>query len=538
MRCPRRRAVSPVLFSGGAGDAPHVRYQILNAPREVTPSLPPSIFRRFGKGFAKACQIRSNAARVLGDKTKTMITPVLLCGGSGTRLWPLSRKSYPKQFAALLGEESLFQAAARRLSGPGYAPPVVVTASEFRFLVAEQLTAAGVDPGALLIEPEGKNTAPAVLAAALQIAQTDPEALMLVAPSDHVIPDAAAFQAAVEIGRAAAEAGQIVTFGLTPDRAETGYGWLELARRPDGQTVQPLTRFVEKPDAEAAQIMLNQGRFLWNAGLFLVSVPALLNAFAAYAPALLEPVQAAVDQGRADLGFLRLEPQAWAGIAPISLDYAVMEEAENISVVPFRAGWSDLGDWQAVWREMGPDAHGVATSGGALALDCRDTLLRAEAGGQALVGLGLHGIVAVAMQDAVLVADASRAQEVKQAVAALKDAGAGQAETFPVDYRAWGWVEVLVATPGFEVRRIVIHPGKALTLQSHAHRSEHWVVVQGAALVTVDGIAQRVEESQSVYVPRGVKHRLENPGDVDMALIEVQVGSYLGEDDVTRYTAG
>lgn len=466
-----------------------------------------------------------------------MITPVLLCGGSGTRLWPLSRKSYPKQFSALIGEESLFQAAARRLSGPGYAPPIVVTASEFRFLAAEQLTTTGIEPGALMIEPEGRNTAPAVLAAALMIAKTDPEALMLVAPSDHVIPDAAAFRAAVDMGRIAAEAGQLVTFGVSPTRAETGYGWLELEAMPNGPAPLPLTRFVEKPDAKTAAAMLTAGRFLWNAGLFLFSVTTILEAFAAHAPDMMEPVEAAVDQGHADLDFFRLDPAAWAEARAISIDYAVMEHAGNISAVPFSAGWSDLGDWQAVWREMGPDNTGVASSGAAVALDCQDSLLRSEAGSQTLVGIGLKDIVAVAMPDAVLVADASRAQEVKDAVAALKGQGARQAETFPIDYRPWGWAEVLVTAPHFEVRRIVIHPGKSLTLQSHVHRSEHWVVVQGTADVVIDGAGRTLSPTQSIEVPRGAVHRLENSGPHDMVLIEVQTGSYLGEDDVTRYVA-
>lgn len=291
------------------------------------------------------------------------ITPVLLCGGSGTRLWPLSRKSYPKQFAAIAGEETLFQASARRLSGEGYAAPVVVTGSDFRFIVTEQLQAAGIDPGAILIEPEGRNTAPAVLAAALHVAASDPEALLLVAPSDHVVPDADAFRAAVVAGVSAAQAGQLVTFGITPDRPETGYGYLKLAAAPEGSTPVKLDSFVEKPDVDSATAMVADGKHLWNGGIFLFRASDIITAFEAHAPALMTPVKAACEAAKADLGFLRLDPEAWRQAEDISIDYAVMEKADNLSVVPFSAGWSDLGDWDSVWREAGPDENGVVATG-------------------------------------------------------------------------------------------------------------------------------------------------------------------------------
>ncbi|MFW8595907.1 mannose-1-phosphate guanylyltransferase/mannose-6-phosphate isomerase [Cribrihabitans neustonicus] len=466
-----------------------------------------------------------------------MITPILLCGGSGTRLWPLSRQSYPKQFVPLTRDSTLFQASARRLSGEGFAAPMVLTHSDFRFIVTEQLAGAGIDPGAVLIEPEGRNTAPAVLAAALQLEQSDPEGLMLVAPSDHVVPDAAAFRAAVEAGAAAAREGRLVTFGIAPDRPETGYGYLELAGDPGGFAPRPLAlkRFVEKPDRASAEAMLASGQYLWNAGIFLFSVQAILAAFRQHAPELMAPVEAAVEQARPDLGFLRLDPEAWAGAPDISIDYAVMEKAENLAVVPFAGGWSDLGGWDAVWREAQPDARGVVAHGNATAIDCADSLLRSEDAGLELVGIGLENIIAVAMPDAVLVADASRAQDVKQAVAALKATGAPQATRFPKDHRPWGWFESLAVGDRFQVKRIHVHPGAALSLQSHHHRAEHWVVVEGTARVTVEGEAVLVSENQSVYVPLGAKHRLENPGKVPVVLIEVQTGAYLGEDDIIRY---
>ena len=466
-----------------------------------------------------------------------MIYPVLLCGGSGTRLWPLSRQSYPKQFASLMGTQTLFQASAKRLASDGFAGPIVLTNSDYRFIVTEQLADMDIEPAAILIEPEGRNTAPAVLAAALWLEKTDPNGMMLIAPSDHVVPDEDAFRAAVSAGMSAATDGNLVTFGIKPTHAETGYGYLELAQDPGDFSARPLdlAKFIEKPDTKAAEEMLKAGNFLWNAGIFLFSVKAILAAFRAHAPGLLEPVQEAVNEGAHDLAFLRLAPEPWAKADNISIDYAVMEKADNLSVVPFAAGWSDLGGWDAVWRETNPDARGVATSGAATALDCDNTLLRSEDPNLEVVGIGLNNIMAVAMPDAVLIADTSRAQDVKLAVSALKKKSAKQADTFPKDHRPWGWFESLVIGERFQVKRIVVHPGASLSLQSHHHRSEHWIVVEGTAEVTVGDEVKLVTENQSVYIPLGAVHRMTNPGKVPMVLIEVQTGSYLGEDDIIRY---
>ncbi|MCA3512281.1 MAG: mannose-1-phosphate guanylyltransferase/mannose-6-phosphate isomerase [Rhodobacter sp.] len=467
----------------------------------------------------------------------TCLYPVLLCGGSGTRLWPLSRKSFPKQFARFGDGGTLFQAAAQRLVGPDVMPPVVITSADFRFIVTEQLSEAGIDPGPILIEPSQRNTAPAILAAVLHLEASNPEALLLVMPSDQVVPDRVAFGTAVRAGIADAAAGQIVTFGVRPSRAETGYGWLELDRQPGSHEpdVIDLRRFVEKPKREVAETMLADGRYLWNAGIFLMSVAAARKAFEDHAPQLLDPVRRAVAGAKADLGFLRLAAEPWAGAQDISVDYAVMERAANLKVVPFGGAWSDLGDWESVWRESSPDGDGLVTHGAVTAIDSRNSLLRSETQGLELVGIGLDNIIAVAMDDAVLVADKSRAQDVKQAVARLKAKGARQAETFPRDHRPWGWFETLVLADRFQVKRIVVHPGAALSLQSHVHRSEHWIVVAGTAKVTVNDTVQLLTENQSVYVPLGAVHRMENPGKVPMVLIEVQTGVYLGEDDIIRY---
>jgi len=466
------------------------------------------------------------------------ITPVILCGGNGTRLWPLSRASHPKQFQRLLGPASLFQDTALRLAHPGYAPPVIVTSAAHRFLATGQLGEIGVEPGAVLLEPEGRNTGPAILAAALSAAQTAPEALLLVCPSDHAIGVPAALHAAVAAGRAAAAAGALVTFGVTPDRAETGYGWLELETPPDPAAPLaplPLRAFVEKPCAARAAAMFAGGRHLWNSGIFLFTAAAVIAAFARHRPAMLEAVRAALAAARPDLGFLRLAPKPWAGAEALSIDHAVMEAAENRVTVPLAGPWSDLGSWDAVGAAMAGDGAGNALAGPVTAIDCENSLLRAESPGQVLVGIGLRDVVAVALGDAVLVADRSRGQEVGRAVAALTAAGVAQAREHPRQHRPWGWYETLASGPRFQVKRLSVAPGGVLSLQSHMHRAEHWVVVAGMARVTLGAEVRMLAENASIYIPLGAVHRLENPGKVELQIIEVQSGGYFGEDDITRY---
>jgi len=468
------------------------------------------------------------------------ITPVILCGGSGTRLWPLSRRSYPKQFVNIIGEQTLFQQSATRCTGTAFAPPVIVTNSDFRFIVTQQLSQVGIDPGAILIEACARNTAPALLAAALVQAQLDPQAIMLAAPSDHLITDLAAFHDTVARGAAAAAGGAIVTLGITPDRPETGYGYLELDASAEIQDIglqgtRPLIRFVEKPDASRAAAMLEAGNYLWNAGLFLYQAQTLIDAFTAHAPDMLHAVREAVAQAQTDLGFLRLAPAAWKACEDISIDYAIMEKADSLVVSVHAGDWSDLGGWEAIRQHGAPDAQGVSTAGAVTAMDCHDTLLRSEAEGLHLVGLGLRDIVAIAMPDAVLVVDRSRVGDVGQVVKQLRLDAIAQADTLPKDHRPWGYFETLTLAPRFQVKRIVVNPGAALSLQSHMHRAEHWIVVAGTARVTIDDEIRILSENQSVYIPLGAVHRMENPGKVPMELIEVQTGSYLGEDDIIRY---
>jgi mannose-1-phosphate guanylyltransferase/mannose-1-phosphate guanylyltransferase/mannose-6-phosphate isomerase len=436
-----------------------------------------------------------------------------------------------------MGQETMFQSSAQRLSGEQFDKPVILTSSDFRFIVTEQLSEIGVDPSAILIEPESRNTAPAILAAALWWQNDDPDALMLIAPCDHIVPDVSAFHEAISVGVEAANAGHLVTFGITPNHPETGYGYLELSEKIDNEHCRtiPLSRFIEKPDRQSAEKMLESGNFLWNAGIFLFKVKTIIEAFRTSCPQLLAPVEQSIQKGKPDLGFLRLAPENWAEAEDISIDYAVMEKADILSVVPFSSGWSDLGGWDAVWQESKKDANRVALSGNTTAIDCKDTLLRSENEGLTLVGIGLENLIAVAMADAVLIADKDRAQDVKTAVKTLKQKAIRQAETFPIDHRPWGWFETLVLADRFQVKRIVVKPGGSLSLQSHFHRSEHWIVVEGTAKVTIGQNEQLVSENQSVYIPLGELHRLENPGKIPMVLIEIQTGTYLGEDDITRY---
>lgn len=459
-----------------------------------------------------------------------MITPVILCGGSGTRLWPLSRKAYPKQFLPLAGDETLFQSTLSRLSGEAFDAPIVLTGEEFRFIATDQAQAIGLEDATVVIEPAPRDTAAAVLVAAL-IHEANPERLLLIAPSDHVIGDSEAFLAAVAAGAGAAAQGRLVTFGVQPTRAETGYGYLELARASVLCAPVPLESFREKPDAATAADFLAAGRYLWNAGIFLARAGDLIAAFETHAPELMAPVRAALAGGAEDLSFLRLDASSWDKTPAISFDYAVMERAENVAAVPVDCGWNDLGSWEAM---IEPEKD-VTTHGAVTAIDVTGSYLRSEEPGVHMLGLGLKNVIAVATRDAVLIADRSRLQEVKAAVATLKNNKAPQAEDHPRFHRPWGWYETLCLGPRFQVKRIMVKPGGILSLQSHMHRSEHWVVVAGTAEVTIGGKVQLVTENQSVYIPLGEKHRMANPGKVPMFLIEVQTGAYLGEDDIVRY---
>ncbi|GGX59680.1 mannose-1-phosphate guanylyltransferase/mannose-6-phosphate isomerase [Tateyamaria omphalii] len=461
-----------------------------------------------------------------------MIHPVILAGGAGTRLWPVSRKSYPKQFAQLIEGQSLFQRTIGRVSGKGFAKPIVITAEDYRFIARQQLADVDASVSELVIEPVGRNTAAAILTAAL-IRKSEPEAILAVLPSDHMIEDEGAFRRSLQKAMRLAAKGAIVTFGIQPDHAATGFGYLKV--EGGNQDALMISEFSEKPEANRAAEMLVSGSWLWNSGMFLFRVDAVLKAFEAHAPEMLAPVEAALALGGRDLGFRRLSEDAFFRCQDISFDHAIMEHVGECAALELTCGWSDLGSWTALKDHEDADDGDNVTSGNATAIDCEGTLLKSENPDVKLVGLGLKDIVAVATDDGILVADASHGSHVGKVVETLRAEGAQQADGFRRCYRPWGYYETLSLGPRFQVKRIMVEPGAKLSLQSHLHRAEHWVVVSGSAMVTVDDDEKLLSENESTYIPLGAVHRLENPGKLPLHLIEVQSGCYLGEDDIIRY---
>jgi mannose-1-phosphate guanylyltransferase/mannose-6-phosphate isomerase len=463
------------------------------------------------------------------------IHPVILSGGSGTRLWPMSRTHYPKQFLPLAGDQSLLQQAALRVAGvPGFAAPLVIANEEHRFLIAEQLREIGVVPQALLLEPVGRNTAPAIAVAALRLIDADLASLMLVMPSDHTIDDPAAFRAAVERATVAARAGFLVTFGVTPERAETGYGYIERGKAlPGSEGAFKVARFVEKPDAATAERYVASGEFFWNSGIFLFPAALYVSELEQLRPDMLESCRRALSGARCDDDFVRLDKAAFAECPADSVDYAVMERTARAAVVPVRMGWSDLGSWVALWDAADKDADGNALVGKVVAEDARNCYLRSEAG--LVAALGVEDLVVVATADAVMLAPRGRAQDVRQLVARLVAEDRTEAEALPRVHRPWGSYETLHAGHRVQVKHIVVKPGGKLSLQMHHHRAEHWVVVQGTARIRRGDEEIMLTEDQSTYIPLGTKHRLENPGKIPLHVIEVQSGAYLDEDDIVRF---
>ncbi|SEA67109.1 MULTISPECIES: mannose-1-phosphate guanylyltransferase/mannose-6-phosphate isomerase [Acidovorax] len=473
-----------------------------------------------------------------------LIQPVVLSGGSGTRLWPLSREKYPKQLLALMGDDSLLQATLRRVEGtPGadIAPPLVVCNEEYRFVVAEQLRVIGTQ-GRIVLEPVGRNTAPALTLAALAAQSGGADPVLLVMPSDHVVAQPAVFQEGVRHAARLAQDGAIVTFGITPDRPETGYGYIQAGASVGEGGARTITRFVEKPDLATAEGYLQAGDYLWNSGLFVLRASVWLQALERCRPDILAACQASWKDGVSDLSFLRVEAEAFAACPSDSIDYAVMERlggAQSLLdlpsgvVVPLSAGWSDVGAWDALWQILPKDAQGNVAQGRTLMQDSRNTL--ALSSGRLLACVGVQGLVVVETPDAVLVADQRHTQDVKKIVDRLKRDGRTEGLLHRKVYRPWGWYDGVDAGERFQVKRILVKPGGKLSLQMHHHRAEHWIVVRGTARVTKGDEVFLLSENQSTYIPLGVTHRLENPGQVDLEMIEVQSGSYLGEDDIVRF---
>ncbi len=470
---------------------------------------------------------------------------VILSGGSGTRLWPLSREKHPKQLLSIIGDQTMLQQTAQRLRGLSDELPVdqtvmVVCNEEYRFITAQQLVDAGYSDSKLILEPFGKNTAPALTLAALQASQQEQDRVLLVMPADHVMRDLNAFHLAIKQAYHHALNGAMVTFGIIPDRPETGYGYLETGPLQTGQAAQALLGFVEKPDLETAQRYLDGGQHLWNSGLFMMRASVWLKAMQAFQPEMLAACQQAMTDAKLDQDFIRIDKQAFANTPADSIDYAVMEKLQTQPaleipgvVIPLQAGWSDVGAWDAVWQNSEKDQNNNVGLGDAILEQCQDSFI--YAGHRLVAGLGLHDVIVVETPDAVLVANKAHTQEIKKIVNRLKLEAPHHTENHRKVYRPWGHYDSIDAGPGFQVKRIVVKPGGRLSMQLHHHRAEHWIVVSGKALVTRGDDVMTLVANQSTYIPLGVKHRLENPGDCDLELIEVQSGSYLGEDDIVRF---
>ena len=468
----------------------------------------------------------------MSSENKRSIHPYILSGGSGTRLWPLSRKSYPKQFLKLVGEDSLLQQTAQRLRGPHFSDPSVLANNDHRFIIAEQMQMVGSKPKDIILEPVGRNTAPAALIAALRSAQSDDDALILLLPSDHVIKDVEKFQKTILSGINDASNGHLVTFGIKPTAPETGYGYIETSGAP--QTALDVERFVEKPELAKAKEYLAAGNFFWNAGIFMYRAGSMIEAFADHAPQILTHCQNALEKAASDLDFLRLDEPSYAACESISLDYAIMEKASGIKCIPLETDWSDLGAWSAIWDVMDKDANGNVIKGDVVVHNTKNSFIQ-SAHGTCLSLVGLDNVLAIATKDAILLANKDNAQDVKAIVDKLQASGRSEAIEHRRVYRPWGWYEQLSAGDRFQVKALMVNPGAQLSLQSHYHRAEHWVVVSGTAEVRVGDKVSLLSENESTYIPIGTLHRLGNPGKLPAMLIEVQSGSYLGEDDIERY---
>ena len=486
-----------------------------------------------------------------------LLQPVVLSGGSGTRLWPLSREKYPKQLLPLIGEDSLLQATVRRtegITGAALAAPMVVCNEEYRFVIAEQLRLLG-QPGTIVLEPAGRNTAPALTLAALAAVRDGADPVLLVMPADHVITDTAAFRDAVRQGAGLATRGFVVTFGIAPDTPETGYGYIQAGDSlptPDADqagagSAKWITRFVEKPNLETAKSYLAQGSYLWNSGIFMLRASVWLAAIGACRADILAACTRAWDAGKRDGEFVRVGADAFAACPSDSIDYAVMERITAHSrdgaagsaglpkgvVIPLRAGWSDVGAWDALWQVLPKDDRGNVAQGDVMLQDCSDTLALSD--GRLVACVGVSNLVVVETPDAILVAHKDRTQDVKKIVDNLKQRGRTEGQIHRKVFRPWGWYDSVDAGARFQVKRIVVKPGGTLSLQMHHHRAEHWIVVSGTAKVTRGEETFLVSENESTFIPLGTTHRLENPGRVPLAMIEVQSGSYLGEDDIVRF---
>ena len=464
-----------------------------------------------------------------------IIHPVILSGGSGTRLWPLSRSALPKQLLALVSDQTMLQDTLSRLAEmTEMAQPLVICNAEHRFMIAEQMRQIGIEPDAIVLEPVGRNTAPAIAIAALMLVQDDPDALMLVLPADHLIRDVAAFHAAIRLAALSAQAGQLTTFGIVARSPETGYGYIRKGSALAGiEGVHQVAAFVEKPDLKTAQDYVASGEYLWNSGMFLFRAGDYLAELQQFQPDILEASRHALEGAKHDLDFVRLDAAAFESCPSESVDYAVMEHTRRAAVVPADIGWDDIGAWSALWDVGDKDDRGNVVRGDVMLEAAANNFVRAES--RMVAALGVSGLVIVETADVVLVADKNQVQDVKKLVDRLKAEKRCEHLTHTQVFRPWGWYEGIDAGDRFQVKRIMVKPGEKLSLQMHHHRAEHWIVVSGTARVTRGDQVELLTENQSSYIPLGTTHRLENPGKIDLHMIEVQSGTYLGEDDIVRF---
>lgn len=461
-----------------------------------------------------------------------MIFPVILCGGSGERLWPLSRKSYPKQFLELVGDGSLFQQSATRITCEA-SDPIIVTNDDYRFIVRQQLQEVGIEGADVIIEPEGKNTAPAILVAALHVATRDPSGVMVVMPSDHYIPDQHAFTSMVQGVAENIQDGQILCLGVQPSRPETGYGYIKVSDTK--KQIIEVEQFVEKPSLELAEKYLSDGSYLWNAGIFIVRAGELLKLAEELHSDMLRATKAAYENSKNDLDFRRLDTAHWGKIEGDSFDYAFMEKSDHIGCMNFKGAWSDLGDWQAVARNKDTDAFGNNLIGNAYQIDSRKSLLYSESHDQLLMGIGLDNLIVITTSDAVLVADKSKSQEIKSIIKTLKTNGQIQATNHIYEYRPWGSFKTIMKANDFHIKILNVLPNERLSLQSHKFRSEHWVVVKGTAKIIQGKKQIKLQKNQSTYIKAGEKHQLINDTLFELTIVEIQIGTYFGEDDIIRF---
>ena len=468
-----------------------------------------------------------------------MIIPVIMAGGSGTRLWPLSRQLHPKQFLPLVSEQTMLQETCGRLSGIEHQPPLFICGEDHRFTVAEQLRQGEFQFDHILLEPEGKNTAPAVALAALQAVKAalendspENESVLLVLAADHVIKNNQAFESAVNSALPFAQQGKLVTFGIVPQSPETGYGYIKTGDSLDSSVVMKVDEFVEKPDLKTAEAYLSSGQYLWNSGMFMFKASQYLSELEAQRPDILEVCRQSMEKASIDIDFIRPDADMFINCPEDSIDYAVMEKTESAIVVPMDCGWSDVGSWSALWEVSEKDANGNATKGDVLTLDSKNCFVQSSH--KLITTIGLEDVVIVESDDAIMVADKNRVQDVKAIVAQLKEQGRSEASLHRKVYRPWGSYDAIDSGDRFQVKRIVVKPGGKLSLQMHHHRAEHWIVVSGTAVVTKGGKEFILSENESTYIPIGETHRLVNPGAIPLEMIEVQSGSYLGEDDIVR----